>query len=104
MTNAQKWLKDGASVEEFAEEIESYYYNSPFESELEAVESFLKAPVQPTLTEDEKVILRNIDTSKYNKIGVYDDTLMLFSSDELHEELYFLKQGLFQFIKERRRI
>ena len=62
MTNADKYLKDGVDVGEFANEIlEAYMKGSNNESVFVTTTRFLKSEVKPTLTEDEKVILRNID-------------------------------------------
>lgn len=70
------------------------------------IEIWLNQPFKPTLTEDEKVILRNI-SEKYNKIARGELTKELFirqTDDEI--KVYWLKpfEHLFQFIQPRRRI
>ena len=112
MTNAEKYLKEGVDVWQLANEIKKYSENTiqlmPFN-----IEEFFKQQVKPTLTEDERVILKNLRCEKgayeYTKIGRTDlDSegncdLILIDSDD--ESVWWGEYGhLFQFIKERRRI
>lgn len=104
MTNAEKYLKEGVSVKEFASELtEQLYYYKPeyFEEE---IHKFFNAPVQLTLTEDEKVILRNLrDNPKYIKrrgkyyLLCYDKIDNLGGITNGHDITAF--GHLFQFIK-----
>lgn len=103
MTNSEKYLKDNIKVNDFANMC--VYLTRYFDNKIsmQKVADFFNEQAKPTLTEDERVILRNIDKS-FIKIGKYDNTLMVFCTDGTHEEVYILKDNLFQFIKERRRI
>ena len=104
MTNKDKFLRDGVSVEEFIQKLTNHI-NKTQKSTYEKIKEFLEQPAQ-ILTEDERVILRNIDKKYYKicrdednnvtliqKLGEYDGTMY---ADEFNH--------LFQFIKERRRI
>lgn len=55
------------------------------------------------LSYDEEVILSNL-CNWIIKIGRYDNRICLIDRENLHEELWYLQDGLFQFIQERRRI
>ena len=101
MTNAEKYLKDGVSVEKLIATMEN-------ELPLSYVDAaqFWKKTIKPTLTEDERVILRNMQPQPTYITRDIDDDLTL---------RYDLTKGvrystipefnhLFQFIKERRRI
>ena len=114
MTNAEKYLKEGVSVEEFVKEIWGHSYNIPeargdkdykhcimYGSEVERI---LNEPITPTLTEDERVILRNIEN--YIFIGRDRENALYVSDRTGIHSAYIdgLFDSLFQFIKERRRI
>ena len=109
MTNKDKFLRDGVSVEEFARDI----FKNANISQLEyipvidenSLKRYLRKQNTPTLTEDERVILRNID-KEYDKIGRQDGEIMLRDNgDYLSAWLHFRGYNhLFQFIQERRRI
>lgn len=109
MTNGDKYLKDGVDVEELRKEFEDWYAitrraNTPANYLVE----FLNETVKPTLTEDEKVILRNIKddyiTIARDKAGeLFIATERDENSIRGHNALEF-KHDLFQFIKPRRRI
>ena len=81
MTNADKYLKDGVDVEELATEINELMlfcqnYAQPFRA---CLVEFFNKPLKPTLTEDEKVILRNAlesgaDAILRNDKGIYFHT------------------------------
>lgn len=107
MTNADKFLKDGVSAREFIEALEKYG------ADTNEIKTFLIEQATPTLTEDERVILRNIKNEEYkNTIGREDDTTYqkgkLYLRSKYSEAKAFaistLYNHLFQFIKERRRI
>ena len=107
MTNADKYLKDGTDVEELYNDLKLYnekikgvtnYYTRDLS--LRFFKEFLNQPIKPTLTEDEKTILRNAlesgaDAIIRNDFGIYfhtkPGTTGIFSN-------------LFQFIQPRRRI
>ena len=114
MTNAEKYLKDNVSVEELADKLtkkiqstEKYGFYDNFVNDI--LIKFFKAKDIPTLTEDERVILRNIDETVFTHIGrdtkssIYD--LYLRGERTRCVEIDdILKPDLFTFIKERRRI
>ena len=108
MTNADRFLKDGVATEELIGEMETSLCVPYCE-----VASFWNKQIKPSLTEDERVILRNLRYEKgayeYTKIGRTElDSegncdLILIDSDD--ESVWWGEYGhLFQFIKERRRI
>ena len=107
MTNAEKYLKDGVKIEDFA----IWLSNALFERRIgvdiqpKAIVDCLANIIKPTLTEDEKVILRNIDP-KYEFIGKNDKNFLYIriSADngnfaERLTGLDFVFPNLFQFIK-----
>ena len=109
MTNGEKYLKDEVVAKELWKTFQVYYYkNKSKESDVEkAFRHFFEEETEPVLTEDERVILRNIDTKMWNTI-LRENGEITFA--------YKLSRGyrslgrcewfshLFQFIKERRRI
>lgn len=104
MTNAEKYLKDEVSVEELITTMENELPLSYVD-----VAQFWEKPYKLTLTEDERVILRNIDNmcktiyrEKYT--GHIRTTLYCPQPDGLCGEKLRCFDHLFQFIKERRRI
>lgn len=64
MTNADKYLKDGVSVEEFFKfwnNFIDYIHENCIDFNIDNFKTFLCKQVKPTLTEDEKVILRQLN-------------------------------------------
>jgi hypothetical protein len=107
MTNAQKYLKDGVDIREFVNEYADYYVEETVKGPVVIrvnLKKFLEEQVQPTLTEDERVILRNI--KNYNFIARdRGNDLYVSNKTGIHSEyIGGLFGSLFQFIKERRRI
>lgn len=112
MTNAKKYLKDGVSVYELASEL--YEFTNDIEEKHKylkgMMQDFFNTSIPPTLTEDERVILRNIDKRyKYlyrNNKGQLRITD--FSYKEQPEkcgwDIFWGFDHLFQFVLERRRI
>lgn len=111
MTNAEKYLKDGVSADKFIEDMFSSHYTEEIDRVLYlnrgSIDYWLKTTIKPTLTEDERVILRNL-RDKYKYIGregmlyiAEQERNSNFVSQVVIDEYKF---GLFQFIKERRRI
>ncbi len=93
MTNAEKYLKDGVDVDKFVKEYRT--------SRIGLLNVWLNEPSKITLTEDEKVILKNIDNIAFKTIGRN-------KSGGLYVRFYFLdepykasifKDNVFQFIK-----
>lgn len=68
MTNAEKYLKDGISIEELIFDIinfEKCWNRKDFDKEVKRIKKFFFTSSKPVLTEDEKVILRNIQDFNY---------------------------------------
>lgn len=108
MTNAQKFLKDGVDIENFTNSLCRFVENWELRN---GIKNFLKKEVKPTLTADERVILRNIPTKYWQKIcrdnyGVLEirgeSEEIDFHTDNISD--FDEYNHLFQFIKERRRI
>lgn len=114
MTNQEKYLKDGVDIEELTDIFEDWHKTHlNVVSYGEALFRFLQVEVKPTLTEDERVILRNINTNVYDVIGrdsgfdLYIAGKVDWKGNKVSTRDYieqFLKDDVFQFIKERRRI
>lgn len=103
MTNKDKLLRDDVSVEEFAKEFEAFCIMMKEENIVmtykEEMKEFLNCEIKPTLTEDERVILRNIKNNK--AIGRDKDNCLYFVSKG--DGRFFVNSTfghLFQFIKE----
>jgi len=113
-TNVDKFLKDKVNVVEFTLKFDEWHIkNSDIKGYGEALFRFLNEQVKPTLSEDERVILRNIKNEEYKYIiGREDDTTyqkgkLYLRSRESHVKAFTIStlyNHLFQFIKERRRI
>ena len=104
MTNAEKL---NVNVREFLQRFSNWYYKQ--ERQIKNVDTlvaeFLQEQVKPTLTEDERVILRNID-KEYTKIErkVTNMRGNLAIKTESDNWDWLPCNHLFQFIKERRKI
>lgn len=108
MTNADKYLKDGVDVEELATKIIEYGVFGDTATWKQAIIEFMNKQVKPTLTEDEKVILRNI-SKELKYIGRRGDEkhnfLYICEKPRQPQDYYALMfEDIFQFIKPRRRI
>ena len=118
MTNADKYLKDaisGNDIFNLSQALGEYLTikcraKNVFVSDINTFFA-LKLETTPTLTEDERVILRNIDENNYVAIGRKNDELYLrYTGYYFHREIddtttfALCFPNLFQFIKERRRI
>lgn len=104
MTNADKYLKDGVDADKFVGEFNDFVSKFPEESFYIRLAQFLKYPAKPTLSEDEKVILRHrpLETEYIGK-----DSLGLYVSqwdNRTGGYCYWEFSNAFDFIKERRRI
>ena len=118
MTNAEKYLKDGASANQFLQELSDYFEKitaiepNMIDEPYEIIRRFLEKNTKPTLTEDERVILRNVKWKGYSATHIGRESenkgsyiYIRFENDI--EMVYFFDNffgHLFQFIKERRRI
>ena len=108
MTNAEKYLKDEDMMFELGTKLKEFITENGKGLNLNtsAIYDFFGQEVKPTLTEDEKVILRNIK-NKYTNIGRFDfEGLHLFYDTEEHRVAVKFNryEKLFQFIQPRRRI
>lgn len=106
MTNKDKYLKDGVDVMQMLHDYNQTGQKCP------SVWKWLEQSIKPTLTEDEKVILRNIPKD-YVKIRraklIIDEKRMNYGPLEIvdDEGKYWtlcILSHLFQFIQPRRRI
>lgn len=98
MTNKDKFLRDGVSVEEFAEFLKSKQPNNKYDMTFHDIAWWLNAKATPTLTEDEKVILRNIVAN--HKTIFRDRGGDLWTRDTDDEDWTFYQfNHLFQFIQ-----
>ena len=111
MTNAEKYLKEGVDIKEFSRNMFNYLVNRDEPLKIK-IENYLQEDIKPTLTEDERVILRNIpknhtrirrSTYKDKICGKELAPLEIVNDGGKYYTLYILSH-LFQFIKERRRI
>ena len=102
MTNAEKYLKDGTDVRKLAEEFIAFARQQEDRNVEECMYKFFKTNATHTLTEDERVILRNIKNVRSIKRDNEGD-LVIYKIDT---GIYYITEynHLFQFIKERRRI
>lgn len=99
MTNAEKYLKEGTDTKKFAEMIDTAYVKADKYADVyESTINWLNKQVQPTLAEDERIILRNMKLY----VGRRMNGELFFTFENRKEP--FIKGELFQFIKERRRI
>ena len=105
MTNAEKYLKDGVNgirpLLDKCREIGAIDSGREYR-----IDQMLREQVKPTLTEDERVILRNINADFIDTISrnSFEELILHYAGTDNEVELHYLKDGLFQFIKERRRI
>lgn len=107
MTNAEKYLKDGVDIGQLAREITELSWSNDDCLE-DNITLYFRQQAKPTLTEDERVILRNID-KHFTLIKREKETGNIFvQSDSVVSEsdwdFIVPFNHLFQFIKERRRI
>lgn len=109
MTNREKYLKDGVDIEQLDKELIDYICNQGTDNPYYTyVSDFFKEQAKPTLTEDERAILRNLaeDFKWIRK----DEMGCLFVVQEINNfttekwDFGCFHCHLFQFIKERRRI
>ena len=113
MTNADKYFKEGANIGIFVTQLvkrishfdSCKYYSGDMAQEIAL---FLNEQLTPTLTEDERVILRNIKNVGFNdKIGRWKEDGKLYLKGTAEMKAFAINTmyaHLFQFIKERRRI
>ena len=107
MTNKDKFLRDGVSAEEFVEFLKSKQPNNKYDMTFHDIVLWLNEKATPTLTEDERAILRNIDTNTFQEIARdVNGILIVQGQNDKGQILEFIKTSLdlfnhlFQFIKE----
>lgn len=103
MTNADKYLKDEVAYKDLFIDFDNFLGKHLYNSMEQAFKDFMESKAKPILTEDEKVILKNID-KKYINIKRNDDGDLIFvayGSANFYIPVY---NHLFLFIKSRRRI
>ena len=104
MTNADKYLKEEITkedIEQLAKNIDTFYQNNIGLLPI-AIQQFFNEIQKPTLTEDERVILRNIDSHYYTQI--FRNECLFLRGKHTSDLVFTQYDHLFQFIKERRRI
>ena len=86
MTNKDKFLKDGVEIEELTSKLIEYAYKEKEGNLFKITKGFFSQEAKPILTEDEKVILRNI-AKEYFKIGreACGDIYFVTMIDTIHE-------------------
>jgi len=115
MTNADKYLKEEVKSEDFAIWLSNALFERGIAVDVQpkVIVDCLDNTSKPQLTEDERVILRNIDTENFKAIGRKDVYLYLRYTNYCYDygetdiktlTFWYMYHKLFQFIKERRRI
>ena len=104
MTNADKYLKDGVTgIRNFLTSLDEWYFK--IERQIQPVDKvlsdFLNDKVKPTLTEDEKVILKLASTEQHKTIKRSEYNNLFINNVPINS---LFGEDLFQFIKPRRRI
>lgn len=103
MTNADKYLKDGADVEKIAREIDIIFQNDLNVANVEqATIKYFNSTCKPTLTENERAILWNIRNFT-TIIRNIEGNIQVENEDGSFACLCAFNH-LFQFIKVRRKI
>ena len=106
MTNADKYNLTREQAKELCYEIATFCNGTV---QVGMIMDFFYCPLQPTLTEDERVILRNIDKN-FKYIARVNKQIQVCTVKTSNRGLpcdsgyLFTFNHLFQFIKERRRI
>ena len=108
MTNAKKYLKDGVNTKELSTAILEFNKEHNNQTFYENMYDFWNSSFKHTLTEDEEVILRNIEFKNYVVIG-RKESGDLYVNDKEKDSFngtWFImfKKHLFQFIQPRRRV
>ena len=109
MINAEKYLKDSVAITDFIIAFRKWYYGEEriIRTADKDIENFLREKAKPTLTDDERVILRNIDEHyRYISREKGGDIRFSFANESFRRSvgcdsgLLFVYNHLFQFIKE----
>ena len=103
MTNERKFLNSNVSAYEFSMAFNLWCFNNKGlgTSQADKMQLFLNAPAKPTLTEDERVILRNIGKD-YSRIYRNGEGKIFVYSKRKKAPTYAtvgIFSHLFQFIK-----
>ena len=104
MTNTEKYLKNGVNIQELADAFIAFSREQENKSVNACICNFFKMETNPTLTENERIILRNI--GERWKFLARDNLNRLYvrTGHKKDCETICPFDHLFQFIKERRRI
>ena len=105
MTNAEKYLKEGVEAKEIWHNYQEFLMNNDKTENACTFVEFMEEKATPTLTEDERVILRNL--KQFNIVGRGADFIYVSLAESptyKSERTYLPFADLFKFIKERRRI
>ena len=106
MTNGEKYLKDEVEAKEIWHKYQEFLMNNDKTENACTFVEFMEEQSKPTLTEDERVILRNIDKTYTHISRTYGDIWVGIGEETADSECkrVCVFNHLFQFIKERRRI
>ena len=110
MTNAEMFLKEEQFMFDISKGIAEAICYDDMEHSKEITEKEIRnwftSNIKPTLTEDERVILRNIDKTYTHISRTYGDIWVAIGEETADSECkrVCVFNHLFQFIKERRRI
>ena len=108
MTNAEMFLKEEQFMFDISKGIAEAicYDDMEYSKEIteKEIRNWFTSNIKPTLTEDERVILRNIDKNFKYISRQYEDLRISYKPVGEEGELFYEFNHLFQFIKERRRI
>ena len=108
MTNSEKYLKEGISAQDLINFLKSNQPTNNIEMTFNDIEFWLNEKAKPTLTEDERVILKNIDLANFKAIGRKDDYLYLRYTNYCYDygetdiktlTFWYMYHNLFQSIK-----
>ncbi len=101
MTNAEYFLKDEVSAREFREKLAQFIFEEVgfYEGTEEAIGDFLDMIKKPTLTEVERVILKNVE-KKYVTVRRIGWNIQVDTEDKEEFACICAFNHLFKFIKE----
>jgi len=99
MTNAEKFLKDGVDIKEMANGINEAYLDSYVEEDLiDCIYRWFETKTKPTLTEDERAILKSVPEGFKSIMRNEHGNLKLITCYDSYCE-FWIFNGSFQFIR-----
>lgn len=107
MTNGDKYLKDGVDSYKLYEEFDNFCLREMVRHDKGSFKAFMGQSVKPTLTEDEKVILRSMPFLDKVIRDQSDDIWFYYQEAQKYGERgarVTMFNHLFKFIRPRRRI